>query len=100
MEVRLRLREHALERRSLLGRHEPYGTRIVLRQVLDDDGRLGDDPIPLAVMKDGKLREGPDFLELLARGGIAEVDEAWLEGRFVLVQSDQHLPAVGRQRMK
>src|SRR5262249_59885645 len=74
--------------------------RVVLREVLDDDARLGNGPIAGIVAQHGDLAGGPQLPELRAGCLVTEIDDVRLEGRVVLVQRDEHLLTEGREGMK
>jgi hypothetical protein len=82
------------ERRARVMRDQPHRARMMEREVLDDDARL-DDGVSV-VDEHGHLLQRPER-RVLGRDALV-AEETQLERRRVLVERDQHLLAVGRER--
>ena len=89
---------HFARRIGILG-NEPDRARTELVEIFDDDGRLGHDHIARDVLDDGKLAHRPVGDQFGARFLARQIDMPGIEFDAVLVERDQHLVAVGRQRM-
>jgi hypothetical protein len=83
-----------------VARDERDLARIMTREVLDDDGGLGDRAITRVVAENREAAEGPKLGERGAMCGVAEIDELGLERGVVLVKSDEHLLTERGKRMK
>jgi hypothetical protein len=77
-----------------VGGHELRPARIVLRQIVDDDGRFRDRAALGIVAQHRKLADRPDLQERRARSRVAEIDNMRHESRVVLVERDERLLAV------
>lgn len=86
-----------LERCSWVPRDEEHGAGVVDREVLDDDARLDDGAA--AVDEHGHPLERPERRELRRGLLVAELEQAKLERRVVLVERDENLLTVRRERM-
>jgi hypothetical protein len=84
-----------LERGLRIGRNEPHRPGMMESQMLDDDGRL--DHRAIAIHQHGKAFHRPQRLEL--GHGLRIAQHVERERRGVLVERDQRLLAVGRERV-
>jgi hypothetical protein len=89
--------EARLQRLRRVGRQQPQRAGMVQVQVLEDDGRL--DHRGVAVAQQRHAGDRPQRGELALHLGRA-VQHAVLERRGVLVQGDQHLLRVRRERVR
>src|SRR5690606_10997164 len=90
----------ALARLVGVGRDEPSGPRPARFDVLQDDGRLGEGQSVSLVPEDGELAKRPQGKQRIALRGVRQVHDVFLEGNTELVETDEHLLAKGRKRVK
>src|SRR5437899_563718 len=72
---------------------------VIGGQIFDDDGRFHHSPVPRIVTQSRHLARRRNLQKGRARLLLAEIDDHRPEGRVVLVERDQRLPAEGSERM-
>ena len=90
--------EPDLECRDRIGGEQGDRAGVTNPQMLDDDRRLDD--WSALVDEQGKLADRPHRPQFVHRCRIVGAEDAAFEGRAVLVEGDQHLLAVGRERVE
>ncbi|MNE20446.1 hypothetical protein D3C80_1135680 [compost metagenome] len=87
--------EHAHLDARITGRDQALGAGMVALEILDDGAAL--EHGALAILQDGEALEGPEGRQFGVGLGILQV--AIVKRQGVLVEGDQHLLAVGRERV-
>ena len=84
---------------AILG-NEPRRARIMPVEIIDDDAGLRHHLAARVIPQHRKLAGAPQLQQHRALVGIAEIDRDRRERRRVLIQGDQRLVTIGRQRMQ